>query len=94
MIYQVTLINYQGVIITLNVSDQSFILDVAEVNGIQLPKLCRKGRCVDCIGRIMSGEVDQSAQSFLEEAAINARFVLLCVASPRSNCTISTNLLS
>ena len=94
MIYQVTLINYQGVMITLNVSDQSFILDVAEVNGIQLPNLCRRGTCIDCIGRIMSGEVDQSAQSFLDEAAINAKFILLCVASPRSNCTIATNLLN
>ena len=76
---------------TFNVDANSDILEAAQSQGINLLASCRSGSCSDCAGKITSGTVDQSDQTFLNESQISAGFVLLCVAKPTSDCTITTH---
>lgn len=91
-VYQVRLVNpVSNIERTIEVSDDQYILDRAEEAGMRLPAGCREGTCSSCIAKLVSGEVDQSEQKFLNSSEIEGGYTVTCVAYPLSDCTLETH---
>jgi len=89
--YNITLLSEENNINQkIKCNSNTFILDTAEEQGIELPYSCRAGACSSCAGKLINGNVDQSEQTFLDNDQIELGFILLCIAYPKSDCTIST----
>ncbi len=88
-IYQVKLVSDEYAInATIPCQSNLFLLDSAELEGIQLPYSCRAGACSTCAAIILVGSVDQSEQTFLDDDQIDEGFILTCIAYPTDDCVI------
>ncbi len=90
--YKIKFINEEeGKVDVIQVADDQYILDAANDHDIKLPFSCRAGACCTCVGRLESGSVQQADQSFLDEAQLRDRYILMCMAYPTSDCIIKTH---
>lgn len=92
--FSVTLVNEKyGINKTIAVEEDQFILDAAIDGGLQMPYSCCAGSCIDCLGKLLEGTVEQTekAMEFLKADELANGYVLLCSANPTSNCKIQTH---
>jgi ferredoxin len=90
--HRVTLANRDGR--TIEVGEDQAILAACEAQGVVLPVACRYGGCVTCAARLLAGEVAQPKAKALKPRHIEAGYVLLCIAEPRSDCVLEVGVES
>lgn len=72
---------------TVPVTHGQTILEAAEGSGVDVPSLCRAGVCGTCRVRITEGDVDCDSTT-LDASDVAQGYVLACVATPRTDCTV------
>nr|AYO28119.1 ferredoxin [Synura petersenii] len=90
--YKVTLLSDKDVKLgEIDCPADKYILDAAEDAEFDLPYSCRSGSCSTCVGKVVTGTIEQGDQSFLDKNQIAAGYILTCVSYPKSDVVVKTN---
>mgnify|MGYP001341765759 FL=1 len=76
------------------VSGKMPLLQELREQGVDLPYGCQYGGCITCAAKLIEGEVDQRSQVALNNRQINNGYIILCVARPKTDCTIEIGVES
>jgi ferredoxin len=89
---KITLISKNGELAqTFQLHNNNTILWGADSQDVEVPFNCSEGRCGACVGRVISGDVEQSEQEVLNKYQMMAGYVLLCCATAKTDCVIETH---
>ena len=80
---------------TIEVKENTTLLEAGEEEGWDMPYACREGQCVSCAGHIADGGnsedyVEHHTQSMLGEEELDEGYTLTCVAYPISDLSLET----
>ena len=92
MIHNVTIKNRENAIFKVEANRP--LLDSLRDQGVDLPYGCKYGGCITCAAKLISGKVDQRRQVALNNRQINDGYIILCVARPKSDCTLQIGVES
>ena len=90
--FTITLANEGGK--SFEVDGSAPLLNTLEEHDVSLPYGCRYGGCISCAAKLLAGEVDQSEGVALNGRQIRDGYALLCVARPKSDCTLDVGVES
>ena len=76
------------------VSGKKPLLNELRDQGVDLPYGCQYGGCITCAAKLINGAVDQRYQVALNNRQINDGYIILCVARPKSDCTLQIGVES
>ena len=89
---QITILNRKNTV--YKVSGRMPLLKELRDQGVDLPYGCEYGGCITCAAKLIKGEVDQRSQVALNNRQINNGYIILCVAKPKTDCTIEIGVES
>lgn len=70
------------------------IYDACLRAGFQLPIACAYGGCITCAARLVDGKVRQPGATAINKRQSKAGFILLCVATPKTDCVLEVGVES
>lgn len=80
---------------TIDVKENTTLLEAGEEEGWDLPYACREGQCISCGGRITNGHaeeyVEHHTNQMLGEEELSDGYALTCVAYPTEDLSLETN---
>ncbi len=71
--------------ITIDVTENEYILEAAEDAGLTLPYDCRSGTCTTCMQKCLEGEMDQDLAFAISDEELEKGYRLICIGSPLSD---------
>ncbi len=92
MIHNVTIKNRKNAIFQVEANRP--LLDSLRDQGVDLPYGCKYGGCITCAAKLISGKIDQRRQVALNNRQISDGYIILCVARPKSDCTLEIGVES